>query len=157
MALSDSLSMSISETKPNRVLQLAAAIAAFSALLHIFMGGAEIAAPLLAAPLDSEVKLVSYAVWHMASVALSLSAIALFIGSLPKYAQDARLLVLFVSALWSGFGLCFLAVAATQDGENLFLTLAQWTLLLPVGLLGFWASYRRSQPGATRDLVSECG
>lgn len=124
----------------NRLLLIAALLAGFTAAVHIFAGGADVAAPLLASSMAGEPKLTLYAVWHMASVALAMSAAALFIGSLPRHAHSARYLVLFVSALWCAFGVVFLTVVAIQPESGWLLKLPQWVLLLPVGLLGLWAA-----------------
>lgn len=123
----------------NRPLIIAAFLAAVTAAIHIFAGGADVAAPLLASSMAEEPKLTLYAVWHMASVALTLSAVALFVGSLPRHAQASRYLVLFVSALWGAFGVVFLVVVAMQPDSGWLLKLPQWILLLPVGVLGLWA------------------
>lgn len=124
----------------NKILAAAALFAAFTAAVHIFAGGADTAAPLLASTMAGEPKLTLYAVWHMASVTLVMSAMALFVGSLPRHAQAARYLVLFVSALWCAFGLVFLCVVAIQPEGGWLFKLPQWVLLLPVGLLGLWAA-----------------
>ena len=124
----------------NRPLTIAALLAAFTAAVHIFAGGADTATPLLASSLDAEPRLTLYAVWHMASVALVLSAAALFVGALPRHAHAARYLVLFVSVLWCAFGVVFLAVIAIQPDSGWMLKLPQWAMLLPVGFLGLWAA-----------------
>lgn len=133
----------------NRLLAIAAFLAAFTAAVHIFAGGEDTAVPLLASTLAGEPKLTLYAVWHMASVTLAMSAIALFVGSLPRHAHPARYLVLFVSALWCVFGVVFLVVATLQPEGGWLLKLPQWVLLLPVGLLGLWGS--GSNTGLQRD------
>lgn len=129
--------------KKNKVLLLAAGIAAFTSLLHIIGGGASVATPLIESSLAEEPRLTSFAVWHMVSITLSFSAIALYVGALPKHAERARYMVVFVSALWVGFGAVFLVVAATQEGDGLFLKLPQWILALPVGFLGVWGAFRK--------------
>jgi hypothetical protein len=91
----------------NRLLFVASLLAAFTAIVRIFAGGEDVVSPLLASPIAGELKLTLYAVWHMASVALVMSGIALFIGSMPRHAYAARNLVLFVSALWCAFGVIF--------------------------------------------------
>jgi len=139
----------------NKPLIAASLLAALTTIVHIFVGGADIAGPLLASTLAAEPRLTLYAVWHMVSVALALSAVALFIGSLPRHAQAARYLVLFVSALWCAFGAVVLTVAAAQAEVIWFLKLPQWVLLLPVGMLGFWGSLDRAlqanAPATTHD------
>ncbi len=127
----------------DRVLLVAALLAALTAALHIFAGGTDVAAPLLASAMEGEPKLTLYATWHMASVAMALSAVALVVGSLPRYALAARYLVLFISLLWCAFGGVFLLVALSQPGGGWLFKLPQWTLLLPVGGLGLWATRRR--------------
>ena len=120
----------------NRILIVTAFTAAFTAAVHIFAGGADIATPLLASTLATETKLTLYAVWHMTSVVLVLSAFAFFVGGLSAYAQASRYLVLFTSTLWCAFGVVFLSIALIQPESGWLFKLPQWALLLPVGLLG---------------------
>jgi len=126
----------------NRPLVVAALLAAFTAAVHLFAGGPDIAAPLLASTLADEPRLTLYAVWHMATVALAISALGLFVAALPRHAAAARYMVLFISVLWCAFGGVFLAVIAIQPESDLLFKLPQWILLLPVGLLGLWGSGR---------------
>ena len=72
----------------------------------------------------------------MATAALVLSAAALLLGAMPRYAAAAQFMVLFVSVLWLAFGAVFVGVATFQPGTGLYFKLPQWALLLPVGLLG---------------------
>lgn len=74
----------------NRSLLIGALIAACTTGVHVVAGGADVVAPLLASALASEPKLTLYAAWHMGSVALACSAVALFVGSLPGHAPAAR-------------------------------------------------------------------
>ncbi|OQX06296.1 MAG: hypothetical protein BWK76_26385, partial [Desulfobulbaceae bacterium A2] len=112
----------------NRILVSAALLAAFTAAVHIVAGGSDIAGPLLASTLAAEPRLTLYAVWHMGSVMLVFSAIALGIGSLPGCAQGTRALVLFISLLWCAFGLVFLAIIVIHLGSGSLFTLPQWVL-----------------------------
>jgi hypothetical protein len=124
----------------NKQLLSAALLTAFIAAVHIFMGGTDVAAPLLVSRLAEEPRLTLYAVWHLVSVTLGLSAIALYISALPRHADASRYLVLFISILWLCFGTVFLIVAFTQPGEGLFLKMPQWILFIPVGVLGLWGA-----------------
>jgi hypothetical protein len=128
----------------NWILFTAAVLAALTAGIHIFAGGTDIAAPLLASSLGDEVRLTLYAVWHMVSVTLVLSAMVLALGANPRHAFAARHAVLFTSALWTGFGAVFLVIVLTRPGEGLLWKLPQWVLFLPVGLFGLWGS--RAKP-----------
>lgn len=124
---------------------IAGILSAFTALLHIVGGGITIARPLLSSSLGDEPRLVSYAVWHMASITMSLSAIALLRGARARFQQQARYTVMFIGLLWTGFGLSFLGVAVAEGHTDLLLSdLSQWTLLLPVGLLALWGARVRN-------------
>jgi hypothetical protein len=129
----------------NQRLFIASFIAAFTTAVHVFMGGTDIVSPLLASSLPTEPKLTLYAVWHMASVVLALSAVALFIGSRPCHAQSARYLVFFISFLWLGFAIVFIVIALIQSENGWLLKLPQWILLASVGLLGLWGSNKTLQ------------
>lgn len=131
----------------NRLLVIAAILAAVTAAVHVLAGGQDVAAPLLASSMAAAPKLTLYAVWHMVSAVLAMSVPALFIGSLPRHARAARYLVLFVSALWCAFGLVFLGLIALLPERGWLFKLPQWILLLPVGLLGLWGGYNTPHQG----------
>lgn len=131
----------------NRVLVSAALLAAFTAAVHIVAGGGDVAVPLLASSLDGTLKWTLYVVWHMVSVVLVLSAVALFVGAVPRHAASSRYLVRFVSVLWCAFGALFLAVAALQPESGGLFALPQWIVLLPVGVLGVLGGRNAAVPG----------
>lgn len=122
----------------NLRLLSAALIAGFTTVAHLFFGGADVVAPLLESPLPLNLRLTVFAVWHLTSLTLGLSALALLIGSIPRYAQSVRSLVLFISILWLGFAAIFAMTALSQPGGEWLFKLQQWTVLLPVGVLGLW-------------------
>ncbi|MDO8925581.1 MAG: hypothetical protein Q7U94_01565 [Sideroxyarcus sp.] len=128
----------------NKPLLIASLLTALIAAIHLFAGGADVATPLLASALAEEPRLTLYAVWHLVTVTLVLSAIALYVSALPRHAAAARYLALFISVLWLCFGLVFLAVVSTQPGDGLLFKLPQWILFIPVGLLGLWGTLRRA-------------
>ncbi|MDQ3486934.1 MAG: hypothetical protein M3468_04260 [Acidobacteriota bacterium] len=121
----------------NKFLLSASILAIATTAIHVFAGGNDVATPLLASQLSEEPRLTLYAVWHMATVALGLSALAFFVGAIPRYSAGSRSMIQFASVLWLAFGAVFIVVAATQPGSGLFLKLPQWVLLVPVGLLGW--------------------
>jgi hypothetical protein len=96
----------------------------------------------LGSALAGEPKQTLYAVWHMASWVLLVSAIALFLASLPKHQRSYRPVVVFISILWLLFAITFLAIAMIQPGSGWFLRLPQWILLAPVGALGLWGAMK---------------
>jgi len=126
----------------NKVLLFTAAFAAFTAVLHIFGGGAAVAKPIADSSLADEPRLLALAVWHMVSITLVLSAVGFGLGALARHEERSRYLVCFISALWIGFGFAVIGVILTESGDDLFRTLPQPVLLIPVGLLGFWGVQR---------------
>jgi len=140
----------------NKLLLSAAILAAITTAVHAFVGGNDVAAPLLASQLGEEPRLTLYAVWHMATVALGLSALAFFVGALPRYAAGSRSMVQFASVLWLAFGAVFVVVAATQPGSGLFFKLPQWVLLVPVGLLGWRGANHSFKPKPLQSEFVDC-
>ena len=136
----------------NKCLLSSAVLAAVTAAIHLFAGGPDVVAPLLDSPLAVEPRLTLYAVWHMATATMILSAAALFVAASPRYATASRFMVLFISALWLSFGAVFLAIATLQPGTGLYLKLPQWALLLPVGVLAL-LGYNKSVDGTDKPPV----
>ena len=120
----------------NRWTLASGLLAAFTAMVHVFAGGQTVATPLLAASFDETAQLTMYACWHIVSVTLTTSAVALLWSALPGNSARAQLLIGFVSLLWIGSGLVFVAVALTRPEGGWLFQLPQWTLLIPVGTLG---------------------
>ena len=111
-------------------------LAAITAVIHIVAGGKEVAQPLLASSLDQVVKLTMYACWHLVSVALVLSALALLASGSDLITSPP--MVAYISALWLLFGLVFLVVTLGVAKPRGLFRFPQWALLIPVGLLGLW-------------------
>lgn len=126
----------------NRILLSTAVLALFTAALHTFGGTPEIEAPLLQAGLAPEIGLLLLACWHLVTVSLTVSAIALFISATPKHAVKSHYMALFISFMWIGFGLVFMLVSIIYSGVPMLLKLPQWILLIPIGLLGLWGCSR---------------
>lgn len=126
----------------NRFVAAACALAVVTTVVHVFGGGASVWRPVAESGLADEARLVSLAVWHMASVAMGLSAVALGLGSVSRRAHRSRDLVIFVSVMWVGFALCFVGTALTASADHAFSALPQPLFLLPVGILGLIGSGR---------------
>jgi hypothetical protein len=134
----------------NRLLLVASLLSAATAAIHAFVGGQDTVAPLLGSSLAEEPRLTLYAVLHMATAVMGLSAVALFASAMPRYAVAGRSVVFFISVLWLLFGAVFLAVAATQPGTGLYFKLPQWVLLLPVGVLAWLGANNSFKPTPLR-------
>lgn len=133
--------------KTNRLLLVSGLIAAFTAALHTFVGTPEIQEPLLGSAIPQPVSLLLYACWHLVTVTLVFSALALIWSARAKNRTSAGALPRFVSWLWLLFGLVFVAVALVFSGPSGLLVLPQWALLIPVGILGLLGDRKRA-PGA---------
>lgn len=122
----------------NRILLAAAILAAFTAAVHTIGGTLEIHAPLLAAPLPESLILLMYACWHLVTVTLVLSAVALYWTSCGNRVVTNYALPIFVGVLWLLFGLVFILVALYFAGFKALVMLPQWTLLIPIGMLSLF-------------------
>ena len=129
----------------NRLLLVAAVLAALTACIHVVVGTAEIASPLLRSSLAPEVRYLLYACWHLVSCVLVVSAVGLFVSARSRQ-QHARLLVLYISWLWLAFGVVFILVGLLGAHGALFFKLPQWVLLLPVGVLGLLGGRAFARP-----------
>lgn len=125
----------------NRLLLIAGLLAAFTAVVHTLAGTYEIHKPLLTSALPKPLALLLYACWHLVTVALCLSALALLRPPAPRTVQSQAALASAIGIMWSLFGLVFIVVALLLgDTISTLLVLPQWSLLLPVGILAWLGS-----------------
>ncbi|WP_087017212.1 hypothetical protein [Thaumasiovibrio subtropicus] len=117
----------------NHYWLIAALVCGFTAFLHLIAGHYEPIKPFMASDTPAMRKGTLYACWHMVTVVLFGSAIALLSAALG---QGSALLVLFISVLFLLFGLLFLLIAIGFSPKRNPFFLPQWTLLLPIGGLG---------------------
>ncbi len=115
---------------------LSGLLAAVSAAVHLFVGGKDVARPLLNSPLTEEIRLTMYACWHLASASLVLSALALLASGVGLLGTAGGMMVLFISVLWLLFGAVFLAISLGMARSRGLFRFPQWVLLIPVGVLG---------------------
>ncbi|MGW7130666.1 hypothetical protein ACWGIA_20285 [Streptomyces bobili] len=115
---------------------LAAGITALGvAAVHIVGGHRDVVRPLLSCGLADEPKRVLHAVWHMVSIDLVLSGLALFYLSLADGMSDTGLVAWFVAAHFIAYAAAFLVVTLSVGWPRPLLRLPQWILLLPVAAL----------------------
>ncbi|GIT90605.1 hypothetical protein JANAI62_10600 [Jannaschia pagri] len=99
------------------------------ALVHIFAGGAQVAAPLRAAPMDTVVRETALLVWHMTSFVL------LFLTGLFAWAAVSGEVILAWAGLVLSGGLTAVGIGL-QIGRRLpFAVLPQGWLFVPVTAL----------------------
>lgn len=115
---------------------LAAGITAVGvAAVHVVAGGRDVVRPLLSCGLADEPKRVLHAVWHMVSVDLVLSGLALLYLSQEDGTPGARLVAWFVAAHFVAYAATFLVITLSVGWPRPLLRLPQWILLLPVAIL----------------------
>lgn len=112
----------------------AGSLAGITAFIHVIAGGKDVARPLLLSSVDEEVRFTLYACWHLVSVALFVSSLALLGHGAGFYHSPET--VAFVSVLWLLFGAVFLVVTLGVAKPGGLFRFPQWVLLVPVGLLG---------------------
>lgn len=110
------------------MLMLSAALAAATCLIHLFLGGARIARPLLEATgLRTVPKLTLYYCWHMVTILLAgLAGMLLAAALLP-----APVLAWTALAFTLSFALLSLAIVAVKRVRPLHMP--QWLLFLLIG------------------------
>lgn len=115
---------------------LAAGITALGvAAVHIVAGHRDVVRPLLSCGLGDEPKRVLHAVWHMVSIDLALSGLALLHLSLTDSTSGTGLVAWFVAAHFIAYAAAFLIVTLSVGWPRPLLRLPQWILLLPVAAL----------------------
>ncbi len=126
--------------KTNRYIFLASILSAFTACVHTIVGTSEIHAPILSSSLPESISLLLYACWHLVTVTLILSSIALFWSSRPSRIEGNYVLPAFIGVLWVIFGLVFIFVALCFSGMPALAVLPQWVLLVPTGVLAIFGA-----------------
>ena len=113
----------------------AGVICIFTSLVHIFAGQVDPVRPFLKSDLSDIPKATLLACWHMVSAILVLSGVALaYIGWFNI--STFQNLVIGISISFLIFSLVFIAVGWHFFKLHAFIKLPQWTLLLPIGILG---------------------
>ncbi|QIP88182.1 hypothetical protein GLX30_33875 [Streptomyces sp. Tu 2975] len=115
---------------------LAAGITALGvAAVHVVGGHRDVVRPLISCGLADEPKRVLHAVWHMVSVDLAFSGLALLYLALMDGTPEAGLVAWFVAAHFIAYAAAFLVVTLSVGRPRPLLRLPQWILLLPVAVL----------------------
>lgn len=104
--------------------------------IHVVAGHESPLLPMLQAPFDEVAKRTMYAVWHIVSVDLALSAGGLMLaGILPRRYAVRGILPLFIGLHYLLWTVVFVVLAVTSSLPNPLVALPQWLLFLPVVVL----------------------
>lgn len=112
----------------NRPIGLAALLFALTALIHAFLGGPEINAPVQASTLDPVVRAVSAVVWHALTALFLVLALALWWAARHPNTP----LLLATLALTLSFSAIFLLVGSLELGN--LSEMPQWTLFAAIAI-----------------------
>ena len=126
--------------KMSIALIIAGTLSAICFGLHVFMGGREVAAPLLAArDLGKRAKYVQYYCWHLVSISLFLMSVLFFWPALFGRAGDLARLGSVMAALFAGWGI--LLPPMMRQAALTYRDLPQGWLFVPIAVVGFWGSF----------------
>ena len=118
------------------ILIVAAIINLAVAVVHAFVGESQVVTPLLASSAPDLVKATLHSAWHMITVVLFLSSFTLFyLGQRDEVRQSGKTLPLYIGIQYIALALVFV-VASFVYGQFFI----QMLMLLPIGLLSFWAA-----------------
>ncbi|MEL7463185.1 MAG: hypothetical protein AAFN79_03920 [Pseudomonadota bacterium] len=117
----------------NGPLAGAAALSAVTAAIHAFVGGPEIARPLLQAEMARVPKLTTYYCWHIVTITLIAMTLGFAVAAAHPDAATGAItwtLIAAAFALWS--------VALFIWKRMPPFALPQWALFTPIAGLGLW-------------------
>ncbi|MEO1639500.1 MAG: hypothetical protein AAFU41_09680 [Pseudomonadota bacterium] len=118
------------------ILIVAATINLAVALVHTFIGEAQVIAPLLASDAPDLVKATLHSSWHMTTIVLLLSSITLFYVSRKSEADPlGRVLLIYIGIQYVALAMVFVATSVMYG--QIF---PQIVMLLPIGVLSLWAA-----------------
>ena len=112
---------------------------ALTALLHIFGGGREVLTPMIQAEFDVVAKRTHHVCWHMVTLDLVLSALALILlgaGAIHSSPWLSR----FIALHFMGYGLLFVTIALATRVPQGLIRLGQWILFIPLAIVTWMGS-----------------
>jgi hypothetical protein len=124
--------MVCSEIDMNTFLALAAGLSALTCLIHTFLGGREIAVPLLnAVDLAPVPKYVSYYCWHLVTIALAAISLMFAIAAIYPESWELGWMATFLAASF-----CILGLVLPPMKKQSYKAMPQGWLFLPIAVFG---------------------
>ena len=106
-----------------------------TASIHLIAGHFDPIKPFVQSDLAPVPKATLYACWHMVTVILFFSAGTLiYLGIRPEQ-NGSNLISIFIGVQFVAYAIVFLTFNLIGNWKNKLLSLPQWTLLLPIGIL----------------------
>lgn len=128
----------------NKTIATAGILSAILTAIHIFGGGADVHAPILASELDPLMKGYSSVLWHGITASLALCSAILLLAA--KRNSERELLIWIVIAQFAAFALIFVFYGITRLG-TLFL-MPQWIaflIIIGVSLGGIYTHRKQAK------------
>lgn len=100
-------------------------------LLHIFVGGASTAKPLLASELGTVSKYTNYYCWHLVTITLAGMGVAYLVSALSPDAWELAIAATVLAALFACWSIALNLIKKTHP-----LALPQWILFIPITIFG---------------------
>ena len=119
-------------TRLNIWLMSAALLCAITSMVHVVLGGRDVARPLLEQQLGEELKFTLYLCWHITTIVLVGMSVALALASLGLASRDVAWLASIASLLFAVLNVG--VVIRFRLPPSRF---PQWVLFVPIALLGF--------------------
>ncbi len=115
-------------------------IGLITAFIHLIGGQFDVIKPFLQCDLVAVPKATLHACWHMVTVILFASAIALLYSGVNPTSTGSNALALFIGGQFVAYAIVFLVFALAGNWGKKLIRLPQWTLLLPIGVLSIVGS-----------------
>ncbi|MCP4567193.1 MAG: hypothetical protein GY841_06410 [FCB group bacterium] len=115
-------------------------IGLITAFIHLISGQSGVIKPFLLCDLAAMPRAVLHACWHMITVILFASAIALLYLGVNPISSGSNVLALFIGGQFVAYAIVFLVFSFIGNWSRKLMRLPQWTLLLPIGVLAIVGS-----------------
>ncbi len=115
-------------------------IGLLTALIHLIGGQIGVIKPFLRCDLAAMPKATLHACWHIVTILLFASAIALLYSGVNPTSTGSNTLALFIGGQFVAYAIVFLVLALAGNWSNKLIRLPQWILLLPIGVLSIVGS-----------------
>ena len=112
---------------------LAAALSVLTWGVHTFVGGREVARPLLESSRSPGPRFTAYYCWHLVTIVLAGMAAAFAIAAWLPGERSLAIAATVLAALFAAWSIALVVGWRRPVGE-----LPQWVLFLPIALAGAW-------------------
>ena len=120
-------------TALNAPLAVAAGLSAFTACIHAFLGGRDVARPLLQADMARVPKFTNYYCWHIVTIVLVAMALGFAHAAVAPAAMIGAVTWTLIAAAFAVWSIALFLWKRMHP-----FALPQWALFAPIAALGVW-------------------